>query len=106
MSEDCIPDRRSLRLELPSASAPGVEDAGKDGTQPGAAVLPIRRKVGPAVEDLTLGRKERRQRPTALSGQRLNGSLIPGIHVWSFIAVYLDADEVPVEEFGDGRILV
>jgi hypothetical protein len=78
----------------------------EDRAKPGAAVFPVGREVGPAVEDLPPRRQERGEGPASLPRDRLHRTLVARIHVGALVPVHLDADEVPVEEVGQGRILV
>jgi hypothetical protein len=69
-------------------------------------VPPVGREVGPAVEDLALGGEEGGEWPAALLDQELDGALVARVHVGPLVAVHLDADEMPVEEVGERRVLV
>ncbi len=63
-------------------------------------------EVRPAKEHFTVGREERRERPAALSAQRLDGALIARVDVGPFVAVHLDAHEIAIQDGGDARIFV
>ena len=73
--------------------------------RPAPGIL-VGREVRPAEEDLAVGREERRERPAALAAQRLHRALVARVHVRPFVAVDLDAHEVPIEDLGDTRVLI
>ena len=99
-------DGRRLCADLVAPLTPGGEDAFEDGAKARPAVLPVRREVRAAVEHFPLGCKERGERPAALARQCLHGALIARVHVGPLVAVHLDADEIRIEEFGEGGVLV
>ena len=73
---------------------------------PGPAVLPVGREVGPAVEHLAVGRQEGRERPAALAGDRLHRPLVARVDVGPLVAVDLDADEMSLRILGELGVLV
>ena len=90
-----------LRLRPPPGSRPRairVEHAREHRPERRAPVLPLRRKIGAAVEDLAVGREEGGERPAALAGKRLHRALIACVHVGPLVAIDFDADEVLVDE--------
>src|SRR5256884_3346983 len=66
----------------------------------------LRRKVGAAKEHFPFGCQKRGERPAALSGERLHGTLVAGVHVGPLVAIDLDAHEIAVQERGHLWILV
>ena len=103
---DHAPDRLRLRLHLSAPRAIGVEHALEHGAEARPAVRAVGRKVGAAVEHFAGRREKGRQRPAALPGERLHRPLVAGVDVRTLVPVHLDADEMLVEELGEGRILV
>src|SRR5205814_10733328 len=71
-----------------------------------AVVVLLRGEIRAAEEDFALGRKERREGPTSLTGQCLYGALIARVHVGPLVAVHLDAHEIAIQGLGDARVLV
>src|SRR6266404_1998864 len=67
-------------------------------TRPASAL--IRWKISAAKERFQLGSKEYVQRPAALPGGRLDEGHIDLVHVWPFLAIDFDADEMLVEKLG------
>jgi len=54
-------------------------------------------EIGAAVEGPAVGREEDAHGPAALPGHRLHGVHVDAVDVGSFLAVYLDRDEVLIE---------
>ena len=103
-----VPADRLGALRDPGAIAPvQLRHLFQDRDEPGAAVVVVLGwEVGAAEEDLAVRREECREWPADLPGQRLDGTLIAGIHVGPLVAVHLDADEVAVQDLRHLRILV
>src|SRR5947208_4684102 len=102
-----LADRRGVLRDLVAIAAVGVRDLPqhRDEAGPPETVL-LGREIRASEEHLALGSQERRERPASLSGDGLDGALIAGVHVWALVAVHLHADELTVQDLGDGRILV
>ena len=66
----------------------------------------FRGKVGSAKEWTPIGSEECGERPSTLSADGLNGSLIPTIHIGALVAIHLDRNIILINELRDLRILV
>ena len=64
------------------------------------------RQVGAAVEDVSVGGEEDRQRPAAAAGQFGDRGLIPRVDVGPHVAIDLDGNEQLVDERRDVGVLV
>ncbi len=63
------------------------------------------REISAGIEGLLLGREERIQRPTPVSGHRLAGLHTHRVYVRALLAVDLDSDEALVHDIGDLGVL-
>ena len=100
------PDSLGLGLNLIPAAPVGVEHARQDGAKAGPPELSVGGEIGAAEEHLAPRREKGGQRPAALLSQHLHRALISRVHVGTLVAVYLDADEILVEEGRQLRALV
>ena len=67
----------------------------------GSAILGFGWKIGAAVKWFAIRSEKTIERPATLSGHGLDGGHINLVHVRAFFTVHFDADEMPVEEFGE-----
>ena len=87
------------------ARFPKLADVLENLHQARMAVAAVGRKIGSAVERFEIGCEKNIERPAALSAHRLDEGHVNLVHIRSFLAVELDADEVLVEEMGDPFVL-
>src|SRR5215469_4187413 len=59
-----------------------------------------------AEERFAVGQEESGERPAALPADGADGGLIAGVNVGALVAIYLNGDEMLVDDLGDGGIFV
>ena len=70
----------------------------------GPAIVIDRREVGSAVKRLAFGGEKRGQRPSTLTGDGGDGSLVPAVDIGALVAIDFHRNEIAVEDLGDLRI--
>jgi hypothetical protein len=90
-------DGLGVARHLGTIVAVQLSDVSQDrGESRAAEGILLGREVGASEEDFAVGREERRERPTALARERLDGALVAGVHIRALVAVHLDAHECVV----------
>ena len=104
---DVLADAAGVGGDLLAVLAVGARDLEQHGAEPRTAVvIVLGRKVGAAEEHLAVRCQERREGPTALAGERLDGALVTGVDVGTLVAVHFDADELAVQDLRDPLVFV
>src|ERR1700722_11717341 len=83
---------------------PDLSETGQQRTETRTSISIIRWIVGAPQKRLAGGRQKHTHRPTARTGSTLHKEHVDPINVWSFFAVDLNADKVPVQDGGNGRV--
>ena len=91
-------------IHLRAFGLPDCADPPEDVGKPGTAVPGLRGKICPAVEGSPLRREEHRHGPPAVLPHRLQGGHIDPVEIGSLFTIDFDADEIPVEDGGDGIV--
>lgn len=87
--------------DLLAVVLPGVGEAGDELEEGGDSLAGDFGEIGSGEEGFLVGGEEDGHGPAAVSGGELDGGHVDVVDVGSFFAVEFDADEVPVEGFGD-----
>src|SRR4029077_18905400 len=72
----------------------------------GAAILIARREVSAAIKWLAIGCKEGGERPSPLSTDRADRSLIAAIDVGTFIAIHLYRNKTIIDDLRDFSVVI
>src|SRR5882762_947631 len=84
----------------------GVCDGCQHALETGSPPLILRRKIGAAVERLSLRCEEGSQRPPTLSADGADGCLVTAVDVRPLVAVHLHRNEIFVHDLRDFRVVI
>ena len=100
-----VDERGSLSADVLAPLAPCTGDRVQHLTEARQSVPRFRREVRAAVERFALGRDEDSHRPAPVPGEGDHGIHVDRVHIGTFLAVDLDADEALVHELRSRRVL-
>ena len=95
--------RFRLVLDLFAIRFPELRNAAQYRNESGTPRDVGRREIGPASERLELGRQPYAHRPAAVAGRGLDKGHVDLVNVGALFPIDLNADEVLVQESGNGR---
>ena len=98
-------ERQHVGVDLDAPVRPGVGDRVEHVQKPGRAVAGGLREVRAAVKGPALWGREHRERPSAVSGDRLHRLEVDRVEIGPFFAVDLDRDEGLVQPLRDLVVL-
>ena len=93
-------------LHVGQLLAIGLRQSQQHALETRATIAILGREVGASVIGFAFRSEKSGERPATLSADCLYSRLITAVHIGTLVAVYLDGDEVLVDDLGDFRVFI